>query len=150
MARANKSKAKSTSRSKSTPRKLGPARAPGPSFEQQMMEDAALEMLEILSCPVLVAEDHAERAAEASFEAEEDRDLAQIAARLHPDSAVAAVLAEVAELRDRHARELAALVDRLHPLTDHEAPHDHVEPDDDAMRDMMVAMFGAPHEGHPG
>lgn len=120
------------------------ARAPRRDPADAVFEEIAVEMLEVISCPVMVADDQARRVAELGLDAEQTRDLAMLAARLHPDAPVAPVLAELAQTVDRHARELAALADRLFALTNHDVPHAHNEPSEDDIKELLVTMFGDP------
>ena len=132
------------------PRTRSPRVAPPRDPEQLFMAEAAAEMMDIISCPMLVAEDHADRLADIAMDAELGHDLALLSARLHPHSQVAPVLADIAQVLDRHRRELDALLDRLMPLVDHDEPHDHIVPDDDAVKEMLFALFGDPRDAEPG
>ncbi len=138
--------ARSSKKAKPKARKPRAKRASRRDPELEQMQDAAVDMIEIMSCPVLVAEDQAERAVEAMSDAVLARDLAVFAERLHSDHPVAPLLAELALTLERHAGELASLIDRLIPLTNHELSHDHLELDDDAVRVLLHVMFDDPNE----
>jgi hypothetical protein len=121
-----------------------PPRDPTEQMAEEMAEDMAAEMAEIISCPVLVADDQADRVFDLMLDSEQTRDLAVLCARLHPRSSVAPLLAEVAATLDRHARELGDLVDRLVEHTTHDVPHDHIEPTDGDLHELLAALFGEP------
>lgn len=109
-------------------------------------------MLEVMSCPVLVAQDQIDRCEELIVAAEEARDFAAIAQKMHlaqPFPVLSPVLVEVARMLDRHARELSGLIERLLPLADHDAPHEHIEPDDATVKELLIAMFGDPRQDGP-
>lgn len=114
-----------------------------------MMEEAAAEMVEVMGCPIMIAEDQGERLVGALVDAQETRDLAILAERLHPDAPVAPLLAEVAMTLHRQAGEIASLLDRLIAHTNHDQPHAHVELDADAIRELLQAMFRDPFEAEP-
>lgn len=101
-----------------------------------------LEMVEVISCPVLVAEDQAERCAEMLMEAQQGRDLAILALDHHAKTPLAPVLEELVTALDRQARELATLTDRLVALSDHEVAHAHVDGDAIDLMRLARAMFG--------
>jgi hypothetical protein len=143
MARSRRS---TPARSKSRSKKKRSSRAKRDP-EEALFEQAMLDMIEVMSCPVLVAEDQAERCAHMLLDAEQGRDLAVIAQSLHVDQSavpVAPLLVELAMTLERHAAELTGLCDRFIALSDHEVSHAHIEPDLDIVKRLALAMFGEP------
>lgn len=112
--------------------------------EQEAAIEAATAMVEIMSCPVLVAQEQAERCSEMMALAVEAADLGLIAQRLHvdqPSPPLSPLLIELVTTLQQHARDLASLIDRLAPMIDHDTAHEHVELDDDTVKQILVAMF---------
>jgi len=104
-----------------------------------------LDMVEVICCPVLVAEDQAERCGQMLMDAQQARDLAVLALDHHAASTavpVAPVLEELVTTLDRHARELAALTDRVVALSDHEVAHSHVDGNTLDLARLARALFG--------
>ena len=110
--------------------------------EEGLFEEAMLEMVEVISCPVLVAEEQAERCAEMLMEAQQGRDLAILALDYHENTPLAQVLEELVTALDRHARELATLGARLVALRDHDVAHSHVNGNAIDLKRLARAMFG--------
>lgn len=124
--------------------------------EEEIMAQGIAAMIEVLTCPVTVAEDHAERTRQMAVDVETFEDLAQVARGLYSgegDSLVAELgelLAAFSATMQRHRDELLVLADRFQRLVDHERPHPHLDPEEIPVEAVAFAMFGLPDDRGAG
>lgn len=117
------------------------------------MAQGIAAMIEVLSCPVMVAEDHADRTRQMAVDVETFCDLASVAQGLYTGGERTSLVAELGELLaafsatlQRHRNELLALAERFERLVDHERPHPHLDPEEIPIELVASAMFGRPDE----
>lgn len=112
--------------------------------QQQAMLEEANEAAQAMLCPVALIKALGERTQSIAAAAEASGRLADLAVKLHPTAApaFAPLLGDLSALLARHRDELMALIPRLEPLTDHDATHDHLEPDEGLFMQVVTALFG--------
>ncbi len=125
-------------------RKMGP--------QEKAMRDAITATANMLTCPVMVASDHAEDCADFADRMERDVRIARLALEIHAGSneleiKLRAVLEDFIAVKQRHELDLRRLCKRFTELQDHDVEHAHVEMTDDLLRQLMRAMF--PPGEHP-
>lgn len=119
---------------------------------ENAMIEAVAAMTEVLTCPVLIAADHAEFCANLAWDAEARARIAELAMDLHADlggelvGELEEALADFIETMERHQRELAVLAERFALLEDHDVEHEHLDPQSIPITEVAECMFGPPTE----
>lgn len=112
--------------------------------QQQAMLEEANEAAQAMLCPVALIKAIGERSQGLAATAEASSRLADLAVTMHPKAPVAfgTLLGELSTTLRRHRDELAALIPRLEPLTDHDTEHEHLEPSEAVFMAVVTALFG--------
>lgn len=117
--------------------------------QQQAMLEEANEAAQAMLCPVALIKALGERSSGMAAAAESSGRLADLAVKLHPAAApaFAPLLGELSAMLTRHRDELMALIPKFEPLTDHDAKHEHLVPDEALFMSVVTALFGEQEAG---
>ncbi len=122
-----------------------------PTLDPQQLEmlEEANEAAQAMLCPVALIKAIGERSQGMAAAAESTGRLADLAVTLHPTAqpAFAPLLGELSALLARHRDELLALIPKFEPLTDHDAEHKHLEPDEALFMSVVTSLFGEQKAG---